>query len=605
MMRLLAAVFSAFFALDAWALACASNAAGAWSTAGTWTSCGGGSPGIGDTASITHAVTVSGNTTVGNSPAEGNFVVTVSGSGTVSVNSGTFTARGGVSLATSSNTWTQAAGTGFVSDASNATDPTNQQYEFRIGTGHNSGPRLILNGSSGSRVTMSSQSGGGNFYITDGDNGPWLQGGLITATYADFTRCGDASHRCIRTSPSGAGNAVTIQNSRFDTTGGIGGTYNISTTSDISFTDNWFTATAQSETIKWENASGYTSGTRDFLRNVADKVVQFYTPAGWTIEDNVFNGSIEATTGTWVNFQNNFVRFGTGTGTPFVLQGPTGPGYNYGFNSDSASSNPHYWQVQSTLTVDSLICESAYATNATGEGDCVQFGSPGGAVTIDVTGVLVIPDAFGGTSGTIVSALGNANITANVYRNTHVANTTDEACIALGETYGGHPGMFTRIDSNLCVNLTAGTDGPIAWDSGGNDSVTDLISAANGNRNCHYQIDSVRYVNLELSTGTLGADDTSANPSFVDSSRDLASWAGSIGLSATNAAALTCLNAMNSASATVGCTPSALSTWVTAGFVPRSASLDGAGLSGVDCGAFDVALSTGNKGACLLMGVGK
>ena len=601
MMRLLAVVLSAFFALDAWALACASNAAGAWSTAATWTSCGGGSPGIGDTASITHAVTVSGNTTVGTSPAEGNFVVTVSGSGTVAVNSGTFTARGGVSLATSSNTWTQDAGTSFVFDASNATDPTNQQYEFRISTGHNSPARLNLNGSSGSRVSFSSNASGGNGWINDGD-GPWLQGGLVTATYTDFTRCGDATNRCIRTSPSGAGNAVTIQNSRFDTTGGIGGTYNISTTSDISFTDNWFTATAQSETIKWENASGYTSGTRDFLRNAVDKVVQFYTPAGWTIEGNYFGGSIEATTGTWVNFQNNFLRFGAGTGTPFTLQGPTGPGYNYGFYDSTSNNNPHYWQVQSALTVDSLICESGYTGVGVQEGDCVQLGSSGSAITVDVTGVLVLPDAAGGTSGTIISALGSANFTVRAYRNTAVAD--DQYCVAVGETYAGHSGMFTRIDSNLCWNA-AGTDGRIVGDSGVNDSVTDLVTSANANYNCYYNLNATEYYNLEFSSGSPGANDVSANPSFVDSSRDLGSWAGSIGLSATNAAAISCLSLMNSASATAGCTPTAASAWVIAGFVPTSASLDGAGLAGVDCGAFDVVLATGNKGACLLTGVGK
>lgn len=588
--------------VNAWASACASNADGPWSTAGTWTSCAGGSPGIGDTASITHAVTVTGNTTVGTSPAEGNMVVTVSGSGTVSVSSGvTFTARGGVSLAGSSNTWTQAAGSSFVFDASNATDPTNQQYEFRISTSHNDPARFIANGTSGSRVSISSNASGGYGWFNDGD-GPWLQGGLVTVTYTDFTRIGDSNNRALRFSPSASGNAVTIQNSRFDTTGGLGGTYNMSTTSDVSITDNWFGSTAQSETARFENASGYSSGTRDVLRNAFDKNVLFYTPAGFTIEDNVFMGSFEATTGTWVSLQNNFFQLGTGTGTPLVIQGPTGPGYNYGFQSDTANSNPHYWQVQDALTVDSLICESAYNGVGIEEGDCVQLGSAGGAITVDITGILVLPSATGGTSGTVVSALGSSDFTLNLYRNTAIAG--DQACLAVGETYAGHSGMVTRADSNICWN-PSGTDGRIMWDSGTDDSVTDLITSANLNYNCYYNLNATRYYQLEFSSGTPGAGDVSGDPGFFDDTRDLASWDASLGGAGTATNAMAELALMNSATWDTNYNPADLATWVTAGFVPSNPDYVGAGLSGVDCGAFDVVLAaSGSAGAMCLTGVG-
>lgn len=594
--------FALFLSSDAWAAARTSSQNGNWNDTATWG--GSAAPGIGDTASIGHQVTITANTTVGTSPAEGNMVVTVTTAGDVFVNSGiVFTVRGGVSLAGNA-TWNQAAGSSFIFDASNASSPTSQQYELRIGTGHNEAAKLISTGTVGSRVVFDSQSGGGNGWINDGD-GPWLSGAGIEAEYTDFKDIGDASNRAIRTSPSQSGDLFKCLFCRFIDSGGIGGTYNMNAQSNYRIEDSHFTGTLQTEAVKLENASGYTSGTRTFYRSSFDQPVQFYTPVGFDIQGNFFNESFESTDGQWVTFSNNFVRFGFGN-TPALVRGST-TGRNYGFHGDSTNSNPHYWQVgnYNGQVVEGLTCESAYITNGNSEGDCVQLSSPGGAVTVDVTKTLVIPDAFGGTSGTIFSALGNANITARVYRNTHVANTTDEACVALGETYAGHTGMVTRLDSNLCVNLTAGTDGPIAWDSGGNDSVTDLVSAANGNRNCHYQLDSVRYVNLELSTGTLGANDVNANPSFVDSSRDLASWAGSIGLTASNAAAISCLSAMNSSTATAGCTPTAVNSWVAAGFVPTSASLDGAGLSGVDCGAFDVVLSTGLRGASLLMGVGK
>lgn len=588
---------------SAFANACASAGTGDANASGSWSSCGGTVPGIGDTASIasTHTITFTANQTIGTSPAEGTAVITLSSSGKVIVNTGvTVTVRGGITVSTSNNTWTHNAGSGLLFDASNATSPTNQQYEFRISVGHNSPGKLIVNGTANSRVTFDSQAGGGNFWINDGD-GPWLQGGLVDAQYLTLNNCGDSSHRCIRTSPSGSGNTFSCLFCRFITTGGIGGTYNMSTTSNYRLEDSHFTGTTQSEAVKLENASGYVSGTRTFLRNSFDKLVQFFTPAGFTIDGNYFGEGFESTDGTWVSFQNNLLRL-TSSHNSVIVRGATGPLFNLAYYDSTTEVNPHFWQAGLyTATVSSLMCESGATAGGTHEGDCILIDVPGSAKTLTITKTIVLPDGAGLTSGTIFSALGNVNVTIEAYRNTAVAG--NQACLSVGETYAGHSGMVTRGDSNICYNASGNT-GSIMWDSGSNDTKSDLITSTNLDYNCYSHL-GTNYSQLEFSSGSPGAHDVSADPNFTDATRDLGAWSGSLGGTATAAAALTNLALMNSATEVAGYTPTAATVWIPAGFVPRSASLDGAGLAGVDCGALDVVLASGTASRASLIGVGR
>lgn len=602
MRLLIALIASLFIALDAWAAACASNADGAWSTAATWTSCGGGSPGIGDTASITHAVTVSGNTTVGTSPAGGNTVVTVSGGGSLTVNSSiSLTVRGGMEF--SSNIFTLSAGSILEFDASNATTPLSQKYELRLGTGHNQTPQLIANGTSGSHVTIRSNSGGGNAWINDG-TGPWLRGaGTLDLNYVDFLRMGDSSNRAIRTSPSNSGDSVKILNCTFDTTGGIGGTYNLNTDlGTFRIEDTNFTNTAATEAWRLENATSYTSGTRTVLRNVFDKHVLFYTPGGFTIEDNYFHEALASTDGQWTTFRHNFVRL-TNSYNEVLLRGSTYR--NFWYWDEPTQTNPHFTQAPLyTLTVDGDIFESD-GTGA-GEGDCILGDVPGAARTLTVQNCIVLPNANGANSGTLVSLLGNANVTLAMNHNTGLVGT--QGLLAVGETYTGHAGMVTSYKSNIAYDTSA--RGYHILDSGTNDSVSDLITSTNANYNNAYNLlagsNLKGYNNLEFSSGSPGANDLAVNPNFVDSSRDFASWDSSLGGAGTDSNAITELRKRGLSGFNSNYTTQNLIAYVRAGFAPQNASLQNAGHDGVTIGAVEYqAASTAQKGGMILLGVGQ
>lgn len=602
MLRLvLGLLCSLLLSVNAWALSCASNAAGPWSTAGTWTSCGGGSPGIGDTASITHAVTVSSNTTVGTSPAGGNIVVTISGSGALTVNSGvTFTIRGGIEL--SSNTLTLSSGSIFEFDASNATTPLSQKYEMRLGTGHNQTPKLIATGTSGSRVTIRSNSGGGNGYITDG-TGPWLRGaGYLDLNYVDFLRIGDSTNRGIRTSPSNASDYVYIRNCTFDNFGGIGGTYNLSATlGNFQIEDNNFTNTLRTETWRLENATSYTSGTRTVLRNVFDKHVLFYTPSGFTIEDNFFNEALASTAGAWTTFRHNFIRLTTSYNA-VLIRGDTYR--NYWYWDAPAEANPKYVQAGlTTLTMDGDIYESDQTV--AGEGDCILGDVPGSAATLTIQNQIALPNAIGDNSCTLSSYSGNANITVIMNHNTALIGT--QQMLTVGETYIGHTGMVSSFRSNLGWDTSA--RGYLMADSGTNDSVSNLVTSGNANYNNGYNVlagsNLKGYNNLEFSAGSPGANDLAVNPNFVDSSRDFASWDTSLGGAGTDSNAITEFRKRNLATFNSNYTTQNLIAYIRAGFAPTNSSLQNAGHDGVTIGAVEYQAAGGQAGGQMALGVGK
>ena len=592
---------SILLSVNAWAAACASNAAGPWSTAGTWTSCGGGSPGIGDTASITHAVTVSGNTTVGTSPAGGNTVVTVSGAGSLTVNSGiSLTVRGGMEFST--NIFTLEAGSILEFDASNATTPLSQKYELRLGTSHNQVPQLVANGTSGSHVTIRSNSGGGNAWINDG-TGPWLRGaGTLNLNYVDFLRMGDSSNRAIRTSPSNSGDSVKILNCTFDTTGGIGGTYNMNADlGTFRIEDTNFTNTAATEAWRVENATSYASGTRTVLRNVFDKHVLFYTPGGFTIEDNYFHEALASTAGAWTTFRHNFIRL-TGPYNAVLIRGSTYR--NFWYWDDPSEANPKFNQAGlTTLTMDGDIYESDQTV--AGEGDCILGDVPGSAATLTIQNQIALPNAIGDNSCTLTSYSGNANLTVIVNHNTALLGT--QQMLTVGETYIGHTGMVSSFRSNLGWDTSA--RGYLMADSGVNDSVSNLVTSANANYNNAYNnlagSNAKGYNNLEFSSGSPGANDLAVNPNFVDSARDIAKWDTSLGGAGTDSNVITELRKRGLSTWNSNYSTQNLIAYIRAGFAPTNVSLQNAGHDGVTIGAVEYqAASTGQAGGVLLLGVG-
>ena len=590
------------WAATSFALSCVSAGSGNYSTTGNWSSCGGGVPGNGDTITVGHAITVDSNRTVGTSPAEGTVVVTVnSGGGSLTVAAGvTLTVRGAIALNDAG--LTLGAGSILELDASAATDPTNQQYELRIGTAHNqTNARLTVNGTSGSRATIRSNASGGNGYITDG-TGPWLAGGLLTATYVDFLRIGDATNNAIRFSPTGS-STFSLTNATFTSGGRLGGTYNWGATANVTIQNVTMASTAHStDSLRIENGSGYTSGTRLIDGNVFDKQVHAYTGAGLTVTGNLFAGTFDATAGDWVS----------GSGNMFLDQNNLMPGSasdSYFIDPD-ATDNPHYMQplAQTAPTYSGLIFECPACVNSSDAGDGVLIPSPASAILYTITNSLSLPSNTGVTSGCIFSALGNANATIAAYHNVYyvTANTGTTPAPALGtvgETFNTATGALL-FKSNIAASSSTRTDYLLRNVNGAPNN--DVCNSTGCNYNAAYNMaagSELKGYNLPV-TGSPGANDVSSDPQFVDPTRDLGTFdAAFCNGGGTHANAIATLKLKNTPSAVATCTIANALTHVKAGFKVRNIAYKDAGHDGVTIGAFGYEAASGHTRRTM-MGVG-
>ena len=604
MRRVLVALFAFLWASTAWAAACVSAGSGDWSTTGNWSSCGGGVPGNGDTVTIGHAITVDSNRTVGTSPAEGTVVVTVnSGGGSLTIaDSVALVVRGAIALNDAGLTLGAASELEF--DASAASDPTNQQYELRIGTGHNqTNARLTINGTSGARAIVRSNAGGGNGYITDG-TGPWLQGGMLTATYVDFLRVGDSSNSAIRFSPTGSA-TFSLTNATFTSGGRLSGTYNWGTTCNVTIQNVTMASTQHStDSLRVENASGYTSGTRLIDGNVFDKQVHFYAGSGLTVTGNYFAATMDSTVGNWASASGNM----------FEDQNNTPPGAlsNSYFIDPDATDNPHYMQpnTSNSQSYSGLVFECPLCVNSTDAGDGVLIPSPGSAITYTIEYSIMLPSNTGVTSGCLFSALGNANASIAANHNTYyvTANTGTTPAPALGtvgETFNTATGALTSFKSNIAASNGTRTDYLLRNVNGSPNN--DVCSFTGCNYNSAYNMaagSEGKGYNLPV-TGSPGANDlVSQDPQFVDPTRDLGTFdAAFCGGGGTHAHAISTLKLKNTASEVAGCTIANALTHVKDGFKVRNIAYKDAGHDGVTIGAMGYQAGGAFKNL-LMMGAG-
>lgn len=560
------------------------TAAGNWSSGSTWV--GGVKPAPGDDVVILHDVTVDEAIDIGAGTASTDYACLTITDATLTFSpSLSHTIRGGI---------VHEGAAIFQVDSSTGTGVTIEfdcpvAYEWRTANGHNSGAKVILTGGASSRVTIQSKSGGSNIWIRDGDDADtYLQGGWIQAQYTNFTRIGDATNPLARISATGDAD-VYFLHCRMDSCGSIGGFYNIGSDATFRIEDCNFSNTVGDSVMQTASAVSISAGTRTFLRNSCDKIVYFYAPYGFQIESNVFYNSYGCSEGDWLSFDDNLVRVDNGIAPH---QGPMTN--NMFIHSDTAQNNPHY--VQAGYYTDEITGNIFYSafTGSNGEGDCVQLGTPSSATTVTVKNNIVLRAAGGETSGTILSALGNSNTTAAVTHNTVFVGT--QAALAVGETHAGTSGMITAFKSNICYS--DGSNGYKIWDSGTDDSVTDLITSSNADYNCGFGLltgsNLKGYHHLEFSSGSPGANDVDEDPGFVDDTRNpvtfdtLNGGAGSLSNFFTEFLKLN-LSTYDSAYNTTD-----LLAHIRAGMTPTNANLDSAGHDGADIGAVSFTPSAGN-----------
>lgn len=572
----------------AYGAACVSTGDGVWSTAATWSSCGGGSPGNGDTAAIGsgHDITVSSAVTVGASGVAGTNAFTIASGSLAVTGAGSLTARGGFTL--NDSTFTVAAGGTFGFDASAAGTPATACYVGAIGTGNGQSSHVYFNGSSGSRVTVSSNASGCNGSFSDGA-GPYTQAGLITASYTDFTRIGSASVKAMEPSPSASGNIFSIDHSTFTACGKIEGTYNLADGATFYLGYNKWTSSVSTENVKLLGSNARESGTRALVYNVFDKTLNFYTPRGFTFTGNYFNDGFDTTSGQWDSFTGNFVRVTSSSADINMAGDAVG---NYYFKDGPADTNPHFIDLL-TYPFHMSVTNSVFEFNGTdGNGDAILIQDPSSARTATITGNIVLKNAGSDTSGTLITILGpsGSTLTLSTVVAEHNTYYTGIQGAAVGETNTGHANQLTFRCNLAHDDIPSPLRGLKLYDSGTNDSVSNLCTSALCDYNAGWNLlagsNGNGYDKLEFSSGSPGSHDpTNGDPGFANNLRRLATCDAVFGGPGTYANALVQLKKLNDSDFDTDYTAASFISCVRAGFTPSRAALDGGCYDGTDIGA--------------------
>ncbi len=563
-----------------------SFAAGTWQTTTNWTP--NGTPGAGDTVSITHAITSASSVIIGNSPVAGTVVLTIAspGSLTFSGASSKLTIRGDALL--NNAPLTMGAGTILEIDGSASA----VQYKLNISSAHNqASARLNLNGTSGSRVTVQSNAGGPNGIIGDG-TGPWLGGGMVTATFFDYVRIGDATHPIL--SSFNSATTFSMTDGSFTSCGKYMSTYNISADAVVTFQRCVFKSTVATETMRFMGAgpTNWTSGVRLIDECLFDKFVEFYTADHATITNNQFYAGFGTTDAAWLTFDKNFV-YKTSL-TEIILAASTSNSYFYVDNPSGV--NPHFVQSGNYLRNFTHTGDVFQFNGTDGQGDCFlsPTANPASAVNITINNCLFLKSS-GSTdnSGTPVTFFGaQPNVSITFEKNTYFIGTQG---FAASETGAGTANSFI-FRSNIGYDDVSARG--YKCQATGVNGTTDLVTAANANYNCGYQYlagtNLKGYNKLTFSSGSPGANDINANPNFTDATVNLEKWDLSLGGPGTLTNALTQLKKRNDPAGGYNSNYNytALIAYIRAGMAPTNQALKNAGFGSIDIGAVAVTTST-------------
>lgn len=557
---------------------------GDWNVAATWG--GGGSPstGGGDTVTIDHTVTIpDGHSTICSGTNNATLII---GEGT----SGSLTLDGDL-LNTTGSTFTMAA------------NSTIDLATHRNNTGNTSASTCTvnINGTSGNRVTINGTTGS----LWKG----WTNHrGSSTCAYADFNGVEE----------------VTLGTTVLQASETLSVTYTTFTGANIVYVGNGIQAgvVCTAHHLDWRDPVG---GTKQFWIGNYDGTptatpnVHHLTMSGGGQFRTELNDVVNEVVMDVVTMN----PLGVGTGLQFtnILL------YNYGLNAQLDNKNMigydgWYYYDDVTTNHHGFIAEVTNGTTITLENGVYEHQFVGGSAfdalitsddddsgTLDVLNNIWIA---GKSSGVVCSHVGGTSLhTMNFHHNTMVgvANATWSAAAAFmarTESSGDFGGNVS-----LKSNLVAFMDGVVT-----NSTAVDTTDGANADQfssidyNGYYQT-ADRHLNVSftlLSEGDTdfgGNDIQDENPSFVDWTRDLASWDASLGGAGTAANAITEMLKMNGHGGTfdTNYTVAALLTWVRAGFVVQNPVYDGAGHDSVTTGAMEYQSSVGNAGRLQHMGL--
>ena len=562
--------------------------AGNWSNTSTWS--GGVVPGDGDTVEINHAVTVDVNTTVGASPAatalsdyHTGLVADVECTADLTIAEDViFVCRG--NIAATGCKIIQIAGSVFEFDASQAADPTNQNYWANISTVFGAADVYWeCRGTADKHCQVRSNAAGGNGYTGTArasTNGGSAGGGSFrNTTFTDFTRIGTASLEAMFVYWSSS-NHLQLTDCVFDACGEIEGFTTINSNSDCILDRVTFKNTTFGRNLYLQAANTKAVSATRLLRDVVfDASPRFVSLGDFTIERVYFlenysgTGSVpaESITNCFFRTTSQGASINLGTLEDSVLI------------KDGDIDNGRWWFLGGSFVshVRRCIFDQIGVNNADSSDTIPVSGTVAGTYDIEENIFLddySVPLALPGDSS---SQFFNYNKNTARYH------------VFISYTGAASAGMITSFKDN------------IGWSSVVNDhylitddpslAVDDLVAAANIDNNCSFNLiagSSGNGINIPFSSGTPNPNGINADPEFVDSSRTMLTWDTSLGGNGTMANVVAEFNKINTPDHNPAYTVDNFSAYIREGFAPTNAALDGAASDGGTIGAVDYQSTT-------------
>jgi hypothetical protein len=538
-----------------WPAACTLTATATLSASAThWsgTGCTGGSfvPGNGDTVTISgYKLTVDQDWTIGASGATGSVAIATNATGTLEVASGvTLTVRGDVIHTGDINNadmLTMDAGSHFVFDSSQASNPTTTYYRWGTSTS-GSIPHFVANGTSGSHVTVTSSTAngalGGQFGIPASSQFGYA---CVVATYTDFSNLGGSTTPAFLFGDSNPYLPyLSIINSTFTNVGRMtktaaSGNYSFGWSSTFLLDHDTFT-----NSPGWTNfgLTGITrpltpGGVGQITNNVFDKRFSdgdgncnnTTSLDGWTVTGNYF-GSTTCNLSSVPTIIDNFIR--VAAHQELNVQPTTAGGYYFW---DSVDDNPHWTTYAANLatTMSGFVFEMP--DDITGDsGEMFAPGLGASVVTQAFSNNILAPSKTGRSVSEIsaTTALMSTNALLNVNHNTWV-----------GATAIGAFGMLQTNEAGASTFPFHAAESNLAWSNGGGYYKVGVIQYG---RLLQDSVTTADYNSSDSNvlltdpscsgctnqgkgyagkwTATPGAHDVTASPYFADQYRNVALW---------------------------------------------------------------------------------
>jgi hypothetical protein len=433
-----------------------STATGNWNSSATWG--GSGFPGSGDTATIADGHVVTCPTSVTCIAGTNTAAATAITIGQAAANpstaklivAGTLIVRGnvlanpvGLIRTTGYCALTLNAGSAWTFDSS-LTSPTSTTYSFNAAANYQEDAVICANGTAnsgdstgittgGNHVTINSNAGGGNGFITTTYVGAWEH----TITYADFTNIGDATHPAIYiySSLSASTQLFTLDHSTFTHYGGVS-MVNQYDTSNWSITHNVWSyplvpANTNAYCATWASPTAGSGATvRLISNNYCDSGFgTSYSNPTWakiTYSTNVggpttANGDDTNDADKWASYSNSVLMFtaanngGGFAGGQSIMSGSADGVYYH----EHTNLGHYHWMQAISGSVNQSFTHEIFDADVTVNqciGNDISFPSDIGVGTnMSINFAIVLPPATQGCStGGIVQPLGRRTNTQSL-----------------------------------------------------------------------------------------------------------------------------------------------------------------------------------------------